>query len=145
MTLNQQFGLTLLRVTYGIVLFAHGYLLKIETFTLAGTVGYFESLGLPAIAAYAVIIGEVLGGLALIAGFLTRLVAWLSLPIVLGATWVHWGSGWVFSAQGGGWEFPALLAVIAATLGLMGPGRWALDQLDPLHNRLPHWLQESRT
>ena len=120
-------ALTLLRVTYGIILFAHGYLLKVETFTIAGTVGFFESIGLPAIAAYLVIFGEVAGGLALIAGFLTRAVAWLSLPIMIGATWMHLDNGWLFSAEGGGWEFPALLVVVALVIGLAGPGRWALD------------------
>ncbi len=140
MTLSQQTGLALLRIAFGVLLFAHGYLLKVETFTVAGTVGFFESLGLPAIAAYAVIFAEVAGGLALIVGFLTRLTAWLSVPVMLGATWVHLGNGWVFSAQGGGWEFPALLVVLAVTLGLTGPGRWSLDQHPAVHTRLPTWL-----
>ncbi len=140
MTLSQQTGLALLRIAFGVLLFAHGYVLKVETFTVAGTVGFFESLGLPAIAAYAVIFAEVAGGLALIVGFLTRLTAWLSVPVMLGATWVHLGNGWVFSAQGGGWEFPALLVVLAVTLGLTGPGRWALDQHPWVHTRLPAWL-----
>lgn len=120
-------ALTILRVAYGMILFAHGYLLKVETFTIAGTVGFFESVGLPAIAAYLVIFGEIAGGLALISGLLTRVVAWLSLPIVAGATWMHLNNGWLFSAEGGGWEFPALLTVIAVVIGLAGPGRWALD------------------
>lgn len=140
MTLSQQTGLALLRIAFGVLLFAHGYLLKIETFTVAGTIGFFESLGLPAIAAYAVIFAEVAGGLALIFGFLTRLTAWLSLPVMLGATWVHLNNGWVFSAQGGGWEFPALLAVLAITLGLTGSGRWALDHHPWVRSRMPTWL-----
>ena len=125
--MQAQFAHTLLRISYGVILFAHGYVLKVGTFTIAGTVGFFESLGLPAIIAYLVIFGEIFGGLALIAGLFTRLVAWLSLPIMLGAIWPHLGNGWVFSAEGGGWEFPALLAVIAIVLGLTGPGRLALD------------------
>lgn len=124
---HTQWAHTLLRISYGLILFAHGYFLKIETFTIAGTVGFFDSLGLPAIAAYLVIFGEVIGGLALLVGLFTRLVAWLSLPIMLGAIWPHLGNGWVFSAQGGGWEFPALLAVIAIVIGLAGAGRLALD------------------
>ena len=133
-------ALTLLRVAYGIILFAHGYFLKVETFTVAGTVGFFESIGLPAIAAYLVIFGEVAGGLALIAGLLTRAVAWLSLPIVIGATWMHLDNGWLFSAEGGGWEFPALLAVIAVVIGLAGPGRWALDSHPLVESRLGRLL-----
>ena len=132
-SLNAQ---TLLRVTYGLILLAHGFLLKVQTFTVAGFVGYVESNGLPAVVAYLVLFGEILGGLALVAGVLTRLVAWLSLPIVLGATAVHLGNGWLFSAENGGWEFPAVLAVMAVVIGLQGGGRFALEQTESYRNLL---------
>ena len=127
---------TLLRVTYGLILLAHGFLLKVQTFTVAGFVGYMESNGLPAVVAYLVLFGEILGGLALVAGVLTRLVAWLSLPIVLGATAVHLGNGWLFSAENGGWEFPAVLVVMAVVIGLQGGGRFALEQTESYRNLL---------
>ena len=132
-SLNAQ---TLLRVTYGLILLAHGYLLKVQTFTVAGFVGYMESNGFPAVVAYLVLFGEILGGLALVAGVLTRLVAWLSLPIMLGATAVHLGNGWLFSAENGGWEFPAVLAVMAVVIGLQGGGRFALEQTESYRNLL---------
>ena len=132
-SLNAQ---TLLRVTYGLILLAHGYLLKVQTFTVAGFVGYVESNGLPAVVAYLVLFGEILGGLALVAGVLTRLVAWLSLPIMLGATAVHLGNGWLFSAENGGWEFPAVLVVMAVVIGLQGGGRFALEQTESYRNLL---------
>ena len=128
--LNQAFGMTITRIALGIVLFAHGYILKVETFTIGGTVGFFESIGLPAIAAYLVIAGEILGGIALILGAFTRLAAWLSLPILLGATWMHLGNNWVFSAEGGGWEFPILLVALAIAVGLGGAGKYAIDNLE---------------
>jgi len=53
---------------------------------MEGTVGFFASIGLPTIAAYLVIAGEILGGIALILGAFIRLAAWLSLPILIGAT-----------------------------------------------------------
>lgn len=140
---QQQLGITLLRVTFGVILFAHGYLLKVGTFTIAGTVGFFESLGLPAIVAYLTIGGEILAGLALIAGFLTRLAAWLTLPIMLGATWVHLGNGWLFSAPNGGWEFPALLAVMSVTVGLLGAGAFAMDNLKSVKANTPAALRLS--
>ena len=132
-SLNAQ---TLLRVTYGLILLAHGFLLKVQTFTVAGFVGYMESNGFPAVVAYLVLFGEILGGLALVAGVLTRLVAWLSLPIMLGATAVHLGNGWLFSAENGGWEFPAVLAVMAVVIGLQGGGRFALEQTEWYRNLL---------
>ncbi|MEK9556238.1 MAG: DoxX family protein [Gammaproteobacteria bacterium] len=132
--LNQAFGMTITRIALGIVLFAHGYILKVETFTIGGTVGFFESIGLPAIAAYLVIGGEILGGIALILGAFTRLAAWLSLPILLGATWMHLGNNWVFSAEGGGWEFPILLVALALAVGFGGAGKYAIDNLDWMKN-----------
>ena len=132
--LNQAFGMTITRIALGIVLFAHGYILKVETFTIGGTVGFFESIGLPAIAAYLVIGGEILGGIALILGAFTRLAAWLSLPILLGATWMHLGNNWVFSAEGGGWEFPILLVALALAVGFGGAGKYANDNLDWMKN-----------
>ena len=128
--LNQALGLTMTRMALGVILFAHGYFLKVETFTIEGTVGFFESIGLPAIAAYLVIAGEILGGIALILGAFTRLAAWLSLPILLGATWMHLGNNWVFSAEGGGWEFPILLVALAIAVGLGGAGKYAIDNLE---------------
>jgi putative oxidoreductase len=132
--LNQGFGMTITRIALGIVLFAHGYILKVETFTIAGTVGFFESIGLPAIAAYLVVAGEILRGIALILGAFTRLAAWLSLPILLGATWMQLGNNWVFSAEGGSCEFPILLVALAVAVGLRGAGKYAIDNLDWMKN-----------
>lgn len=111
----------LLRITFGVILLAHG-LLKVLGFGIEGTVGFFASLGLPAVVAYLVMAGEVLGGIALIVGFRVRTVALLSLPIMLGSVWVHAGKGWLFSNAGGGWEFPVVLVVLAVVLALQGGG-----------------------
>ncbi len=138
-----QYGAFVLRLALGTVLLAHG-LLKIFVFTPAGTVGFFESLGLPAMAAYLTIFGEVVGGTALLLGIYTRLAALLSLPILMGATWVHGGNGWLFSNPNGGWEFPALLVVLAGVVALQGPGRFALGapgRLQVIHRFVPEFLR----
>ena len=119
------YAATLLRVSLGILALAHG-LLKILVFTPAGTVGFFASLGLPAFVAYATIGIEVIGGIALIAGVLTRYVSIAMIPILLGAAVVHSSAGWVFSNEGGGWEFPAFWAVSLAVQALLGDGAFAL-------------------
>jgi putative oxidoreductase len=117
----------ILRVSLGVMLLAHGLLLKVFTFTVAGTVGYFESIGYPGVFAYLVIAGEILGGLALILGVQTRLVALLMLPILIGATLQHLGNGWVFSAPKGGWEFPAFWSIALVVQALLGDGAYALS------------------
>ena len=53
-----------MRIALGMILFAHGYFLKVETFTIDGTVGLFARIGLPPIAAYLVIVGEILGDIS---------------------------------------------------------------------------------
>ena len=119
------YAATLLRISLGTLALAHG-LMKVLVFTPAGTVGFFASLGLPAILAYATIGIEIVGGVALIAGFLTRYVSIAMVPILVGATVVHSGAGWVFSNQGGGWEFPAFWAVALVVQALLGDGAFAL-------------------
>ncbi len=116
----------LLRLSLGSVFLAHGLLLKLMTFGLDGTVGFFASLGLPAIAAYLVIFGEILGGLALIAGVLVRPAALGLAVIAFGSIWPHASAGWVFSNAGGGWEFPLFLAVTSLVQAQLGAGRYRI-------------------
>lgn len=114
-----------LRVSLGVLFIAHGLLLKVFTFTIPGTVGYFESIGYPGFFAYLVILGEIGGGLALILGVKTRIISLLLLPILLGATAQHLGNGWLFSAADGGWEFPALWTVLLFVQAMLGDGAYA--------------------
>lgn len=116
----------LLRVTLGIAFLAHGLLLKVFVFTVPGTVGFFESIGYPGFFAYLVILGEIGGGLALIAGVYTRYIALALVPIMIGATLQHLPAGWVFSNEGGGWEFPAFWTVMLFVQALLGNGAYAL-------------------
>lgn len=120
------YAATLLRVSLGALFLAHGLVLKVMTFTVPGTVGYFQSIGYPAAFAYIVIAAEILGGIALILGVWTRAVALLFLPIMIGATMQHIGNGWVFTAKGGGWEFPVFWTIALVAQALLGNGAFAL-------------------
>lgn len=137
---SNQHAAFLIRFSLGIILLAHGAL-KVFVFTVPGTVGYFASLGLPPIVAYLTIFGEVVGGIALIVGIYPRLVGLLSLPILAGATWAHISNGWLFSAEGGGWEFPALLVVLALAVILQGAGSFALRRLPIIDGIIPNALK----
>lgn len=119
-------GAALLRVTLGIAFLAHGLLLKVMTFGIGGTTAFFQSLGYPAALAWLVIAMEIAGGVLLIAGVAVRTVAIALIPVMLGAVSVHAGNGWVFSSQGGGWEFPAMWTVLLAVQALVGAGAFAL-------------------
>lgn len=124
-TRTAPYAALLLRVSLGAMLVAHGLLLKVMTFGVAGTVAYFEKLGFPGFFAYLVILGEIGGGLALILGFYTRVIAVLLIPILVGATLQHVGNGWIFTAKGGGWEYPAFWTVTLAVQALLGDGAFA--------------------
>lgn len=127
---RQEQGIALLRISLGVMFIAHGLILKYFTFTLAGTAGFFASLGLPAALAYVVFAMETAGGVMLVLGYGTRLVSLALVPVLVGAAWVHAGNGWVFSAPNGGWEYPVYLTVLAIAQALLGPGAYALDAKD---------------
>lgn len=116
-----------LRLALGVMFVAHG-LLKVLVFTVPGTVAFFDSVGLPGVLAYATIFAEIAGGLALIAGFQVRWIAAALIPVLLGATWVHAGNGWLFTAPNGGWEYPAFLSVAALVQALLGAGAFAVGK-----------------
>ena len=139
-TSTSNHGAFLTRITLGSILLAHGAL-KVFVFTIPGTVGFFESLGLPAFVAYLTIFGEVVGGTALILGIYPRLVALLSLPILVGAAWAHLGNGWLFSNEGGGWEFPVLLIVLALVVAIQGAGSFAIKRLPIVDSLIPASLK----
>lgn len=126
MTANSDYAAFALRVTSGALFLAHG-LLKLFVFTLPGTVGYFESLGLPGFLAYLTILAEVVGGLALILGIATRIVAVALMPVLLGALWVHSGNGWLFAGEGGGWEYPLFWLIVQGAIALLGSGAFAVN------------------
>ena len=115
------YGITLLRVSLGIMWVAHA-LLKLFVFTLPGTAQFFQSVGLPGFWAYPVFTMELLGGMALVLGIYARQTALLLVPIMAVATSVHIGNGWVHTSTGGGWEYPAFLISVSVALYLAGDG-----------------------
>jgi putative oxidoreductase len=113
----------LLRIALGVMFVAHSVVLKLFTYGLAGTAGYFESIGLPGALAYAVFAAEAIGGALLIANVATGWVSLALIPILVGALWAHAGNGWVFSNANGGWEYPLFLIVVSGVVALQAFAR----------------------
>jgi putative oxidoreductase len=90
--------------------------------------------GLPVAQQIAVAWGELLGGVALVIGFLTRIAALGIIAIMAGAiATVHGPKG--FSLQDGGYEYNFALIVIAAAVVLLGPGTLAVDRIFHVRTR----------
>jgi putative oxidoreductase len=108
----------LLRVSLGVMYLTHSVVLKLFTYGLAGTAGYFASIGLPGSLAYVVFAAEAVGGVLLLLNVATGWVSLALIPILGGAFWAHAGNGWVFSNAGGGWEYPLFLIVVSVVVAL---------------------------
>lgn len=120
---NPALGTLILRLSLGLMYLSHG-LLKLLVFTPAGTAGYFASLGLPGFVGYLSILAEVGGGLLLLSGFFARWVALALIPLLLGTiVLVHGAHGWMFSNEGGGWEYPAFLITSSLALFFLGDNK----------------------
>jgi putative oxidoreductase len=121
-------ALVVLRVLVGVVFLAHGGQ-KLFVYGFDGVTGAFGQMGVPmaSITGPLTALVEFFGGLALIAGLLTR-VAGIGLAVaMLGAiAFVHLAAGF-FGPNG--FEFPLTLLGATIALALAGPGRFSLDHV----------------
>ncbi|CAN5248657.1 DoxX family oxidoreductase CatD [soil metagenome] len=114
------FGPLPIRILAGITFIAHG-LPKFEN--VAGTQGFFGSIGLPPELAFPIGLLEVIGGIFLLVGVVTRITAALFIIDMIGATLlVKISKGLV-----GGYELELLLIAVCITLLLTGPGRISIE------------------
>lgn len=126
-------GLFLARLVLGLLMAAHGSQKLFGWFGgygIAGTGGFFESLGFHPgrLFATAAGLGEFAGGLLLALGLLGPVGPALVVSVmIVAAITVHWQNG-LFTASNG-IELPLLYATGAVALALTGPGRYSLDAL----------------
>ncbi|MEV4108807.1 DoxX family protein [Nonomuraea sp. NPDC049695] len=121
--------LLLARIAIGVIFLVHGYQ-KFATMGIPGTTKFFESAGIPlaSVAAPAVAVLEVVGGLALILGAALPIAGTLlALDMVGAIVFVHGSAG--FSAGEGGYEFVLALAAASLAIGFTRGGALALDSV----------------
>jgi putative oxidoreductase len=114
-----------LRLALATMWLSHAWL-KVGVFTMAGFTAFLAQQGLPTVLAWPVVLAEVSGGLLILLGLGGRWVSLALLPILAGATLVHAGNGWVFTAPNGGWEYPVFLMAMSLVHALLGDGRFTV-------------------
>ena len=125
------FSLLVMRVIVGAIFFAHGAQKLFGMFGGPGLEAIVEMMG-PV--GYLVSIGECLGGLGIIVGFLARFSAAANIVIMIGAiAMVHGEKGFFQSA--GGYEYNLALIGLLLPILLCGPGRYSLGRFLPLPKR----------
>lgn len=140
-----------LRIGLGIVMFVHGIgKLNLGPVAngegVAGVVGSFGSLGIPAptLFAWLITLVEAVGGLLVLVGLFTRVAALLLAVDMTAATvLVHLPRG--FSVSDGGYEFAFLLALASVTLVLAGPGVVALEYAVFGRELVPNAISDATT
>ncbi len=135
---SNSWAIAVVRITLGVIFFAHGAQKVLGWFGgygLKGTTGFLTSIGLPLPVAYAVCFFEFLGGIGLFFGLFTRLAALAVIVVMLGAiAKVHARNGLFLNWEltpGQGHGFEANLAFIAMALActIAGGGALSIDGL----------------
>jgi putative oxidoreductase len=129
------FALLLVRLILAVVFFAHGAQKVLGWFGGPGLHGFVIGLsrgGMPPATGYVVALGELLGSVALLFGFLTRLAAaGLALEMLGAVLLIHRSFGffmnWSGTKKGEGFEYPLTLAVVLLALVIAGSGDYSLD------------------
>jgi len=135
---NPDWTLTAIRVTLGVVFFAHGAQKMLGWFGGAGLKGTLnmmhDHLHLPIPVAFLAVMSEFLGGAGLIVGLLSRVAAVGVCATMLSAiVMVHWRNGlfmnWFGDRKGHGIEYHLLAMALAIAIVVRGSGAASLDRL----------------
>lgn len=133
---NDDWALTFVRVALGAVFLPHGLQKTIGWFGGPGygpTMSMFEAyMHIPALLAFLAIMAELLGGIGLILGLLTRVAAFgIAVNMVVAIIVLNHQFGpfmnWTGKQAGEGYEFHVLCIAMALALMLKGGGAASVD------------------
>lgn len=126
------------RLTLGLILFPHGAQKMLGMFGgygFSGTMGFFtETMHLPWIIGFLVIIIEFIGAIALILGFTSRIWSALIIILFIGIIFTsHLDFGffmnWFGNQKGEGYEYHLLIIGLSFALLINGSGKNSIDNL----------------
>ena len=119
--------MTVFRALFGFTFLTHGYAKQFQGGRIAGTAGWFDSMGMKPgkVHAQMASLTEMGAGLALAVGLVTPLAAAavIGVMVVAGYT-VHREN---FAVVKNGWEYTFVVGLIAAVIAGLGPGEWSVD------------------
>jgi len=125
------------RIALGLVMLPHGAQKALGWFGghgMSGTLGFFQSMGIPTVLGLAAIAAEFLGSLGLLTGTLSRLSALgIAANMVVATLTVHLSNGffmnWSGQQAGEGFEYHLLALGLALVVAIRGGGLWSVDAL----------------
>jgi len=129
--------ITILRLTLGVVFFAHGAQKALGWFGgygFSGTMGFFTgAMHIPAPLAFLAICAEFLGGIGLLVGLLSRVAAFgIACNMLVAVVMVHRHFGlfanWAGDQKGEGIEYHLLALAIALAIMMKGSGAFSIDR-----------------
>jgi putative oxidoreductase len=135
-------ALLVFRCGLGAVMLAHGINHIWGGGKIAGTAGWFGSMGMrpPLVQAWLASVTEIGAGVALVLGFLTPLggagiVGTMAVAFMIN----HRGNGFFIFRPGEGWEYVMTLGLCGMVIGAIGPGEWSLDAALDIDDDLVGW------
>ena len=121
----------LIRLTVGGTLLVHGIVKLTGPGVAAFAAGSLARRGMePALPlAYVIFTLETVGAVAIILGLFTRFfAAAIAIEFAVITFIAHWGNGYGWTNERGGWEFPLLWGLIFFAIALRGGGPYSLDR-----------------
>ena len=95
------------------------------------------NMGLPPEMQLPLALAELIGGICLVVGVLTRVAASIMAVILLGAIFhIRWENG--FFISDGGWEWDLIMLAAVLTIIVAGPGRISISHIA---KKIPRFLQ----
>jgi putative oxidoreductase len=137
MNTTDDLAITILRLTLGVVFFAHGAQKALGWFGgfgFSATMGFFtQQAHIPAPFAFLAICAEFLGGIGLLLGLLGRVAAFgIACNMVVAIAMVHRHFGlfanWYGTQKGEGIEYHLLAIAIALAIMIKGSGDFSVDR-----------------
>ncbi len=111
----------LIRIVLAVIFIRHGWG-KIHN--MAGTIQFFGSMGLPVMFAYIVAVIEFVGGILMLLGAWTRIIAWLFVCVMIGAI------AFVKGSKGfGASELELTLLVASLAIAYLPAGKYTYKKL----------------